>query len=605
MKKIEICEDLGFCHGVRNAIWSSVQSFGISENVFILGNLIHNERVLEELSLSKVKFIKEVNELPINAKVIIPAHGVKKEVFKMIKEKTPNFIDMTCPVVIRLRNSLINFYKKDYFVLLLGRKEHPEIVGVTSYIKDENYAVIENTADIKKLEKYLKLKDRIVLLSQTTANYEKYTEIANYLKTLDIAELEIYNTICPTVVNREINTLKLSEKVDIMFVLGDKRSSNTLSLLDMSCRNTESILLESNKPLSSQLTFREKLKNVNTIGITAGTSTPYYVVEEFSEAIKNQMSESSNNPVVVIYGPTACGKTEIVDKLALKINGEIISCDSMQIYKNLDIGTAKPDLSKCNVPYHLVDILSLNEQFSVAEYRKLANESINKVKSNKRIPIIAGGSYLYLSSIIDGLFEIDKSFDPDIRKDLTERINYDGLDSLYQELCKIDPETAKKIGRNDSKRIIRALEVYKVTGRTISSLKKENTFPLPYFFIKIGLVRPTSELYERIDRRVDKMIEDGLIEEIKNLFENHFETDLERIKPHGYREMIKYVKGEMSLNDATELMKKNTRNYAKRQMSWLRQRSDFHLLNLSSNSNDETIESIVKIIELSKTMIKV
>ena len=157
MKKIEICEDLGFCHGVRNAIWSSVQSFGISDNVFILGNLIHNERVLEELSLSKVKFIKEVNELPINAKVIIPAHGVKKEVFKKIKEKTPNFIDMTCPVVIRLRNSLINFYKKDYFILLLGRKEHPEIVGVTSYIKDENYAVIENTADIKKFENYLKL----------------------------------------------------------------------------------------------------------------------------------------------------------------------------------------------------------------------------------------------------------------------------------------------------------------------------------------------------------------------------------------------------------------------------------------------------------------
>lgn len=604
MKKIEICEDLGFCHGVRNAIWSSVQSLGNSNDIYILGNLIHNERVLEELSLSKIKFIREVYELPINAKVIIPAHGVKKEIFKKIKEKTSNFIDMTCPVVVRLRNSLINFSNKGYFILLLGKKDHPEIVGVTSYIKDENYAVIENVTDIKELEEHLKSKNRIVFLSQTTANYEKYIEIANYLKILDIAELEIHNTICPTVVNREANTLKLSEKVDMMLILGDTRSSNTLSLLDMSDRNTESILLESNKPLSSQLTFVEKLKNVNTIGITAGTSTPYYVVEEFFHALNHQMLKSQKSPVVVLFGSTACGKTEIGEKLALKINGEIISCDSMQIYRDLNIGTAKPTVTNSNIPYHLVDILNLSEQFSVAEYRKLANESIIKVQSNKKVPIIAGGSYLYLSSIIDGLFEIDKSFDPDIRKELIERVNCEGLDSLYEELCKIDPETAQKIGRNDSKRIIRALEVYKVTGRKISSLKKENTFPLPYFFIKIGLVRPTSELYERIDRRVDKMIENGLIEEIKNLFENNFEVDLERIKPHGYREMIKYVKGEMSLRDATELMKKNTRNYAKRQMSWLRQRSDFHLLNLSSNTIEEAIESIIKIIDLSKIMIE-
>lgn len=604
MKKIEICEDLGFCHGVRNAIWSSVQSLGNSNDIYILGNLIHNERVLEELSLSKVKFIKDVNELPINAKVIIPAHGVKKEIFKKIKEKTSNFIDMTCPVVIRLRNSLINFYNKGYFILLLGKKEHPEIVGVTSYIKDENYAVIENVTDIKELEEHLKSKNRIVFLSQTTANYEKYTEIANYLKTLNITELEIHNTICPTVVNREANTLKLSEKVNLMLILGDKRSSNTLSLFDMSSRNAESILLESNKPLSIQLTFGEKLKNINIIGMTAGTSTPYYVVEEFYQGLKNKMLKSEKSPVVVIFGPTASGKTEIGEKLALKINGEIISCDSMQIYRDLNIGTAKPDITNSSVLYHLVDILNLNEQFSVAEYRKLANESIIKVESNKKVPIIAGGSYLYLSSIIDGLFEIDKSFDHDIKKELIERVNIEGLDSLYEELSRIDPETSQKIGKNDSKRIIRALEVYKVTGRKISSLKKENTFPLPYFFIKIGLVRPTSELYERIDRRVDKMIENGLIEEIKNLFENNFETDLERIKPHGYREMIKYVKGEMSLRDATELMKKNTRNYAKRQMSWLRQRSDFHLLNLSSNNIEEAIESIVKIIELSKMMIE-
>lgn len=603
MKKIKICENLGFCHGVRDAIWASILSSKKENKVFVLGSLIHNERILEELSLSRVKFINEVKELPFGAKVIIPAHGITKDVFIDLKNRTDDITDMTCPVVVRLRNCIINFSNLGYFILLLGRKDHSEIVGVASYIKKDQLFVIEDINEIKAREEIIKSKNHIVFLSQTTANYENYNEIANYLKSLNLKDLVLQNTICPTVINRQTNTLNLSKKVELMLVIGDKKSSNTLSSFDISSKNTYSILLESNKPLTDFADIEEKLKSVNTIGITAGTSTPYYVIEEFSEVVKKQLSNTHLKSVIVIFGPTACGKTEISEKIAMYLNCEIVSCDSMQIYKELQIGTAKPNVTERDVPYHLLDFLSLSARFSVADYRKIANNCIHEILNRKKTLLIVGGSYLYLSSIIDGLFEVDRSFDIDVRKKLFERADKEGLDTLYDELLRIDPETASKIGKNDLKRIIRALEVYELTGEKISLLRKEHTFPLPFFFIKIGLLRSVDELYERINKRVDKMIESGLVEEIKKLINDGFKDDLVRIKPHGYREIASYLKGEVNLEEAIELMKKNTRNYAKRQLSWLRQRSDFHLLNLSANSSEESIESIYKIIETVNRMI--
>jgi tRNA dimethylallyltransferase len=600
MKKIEICENLGFCHGVRDAIWSSVLFSESSKRVFVLGNLIHNGRVLTELSLSKIQFIKEVEELPKGARVIIPAHGITKEVFEKLKKKTDEIIDMTCPVVMRLRKSLIDFSQRGYSIVLFGKKNHPEIVGAVSFIERDNVTVIENIDEVKESESILKA-NKVVFLSQTTANYEKFIEISDYLKTLFLNELMIYNTICPTVTNRQRNTLNLSKKADSMIIVGDKRSSNTRSLFDISSKNSYSLLLESDKPFLIESEFEEKLKNSELIGITAGTSTPFYVVEEFLKSIKERFENITLPSVIVIYGPTASGKTEISEELALKFNGEIVSCDSMQIYKDLNIGTAKPSLFK-GITYHLVDFLDLSAQFSVAEYRKLANNAIQEILKKKKIPIIVGGSYLYLSSIIDGLFEIEKSFDESVKKELLEAVDSKGLDSLYEELCRVDPEAAEKINRNDLKRIVRALEVYKVTGEKISYLRKEKTFPLPYFYIKIGLVRPVSELYERIDKRVDKMIQGGLISEVKRLLQDGFDRDLERIKPHGYREIVDFLRGETSLEEACYLMKKNTRNYAKRQLSWLRQRSDFHILNLSPKSIEESVNSVIEIVETSKEM---
>jgi len=227
--------------------------------------------------------------------------------------------------------------------------------------------------------------------------------------------------------------------------------------------------------------------------------------------------------VIVICGPTASGKTALSIELAKKINGEIISCDSMQIYKEMDIGTAKPTKEEMQgIKHYMIDIISPNERFSVADYKKQAKETIREVLKKGKTPIVVGGTGLYVDSLI---YEIDYpeiNFDEKYRKKLEERVKKEGLNTLYEEAKKIDEKAVEKISKNDKKRILRILEIYKATGKTKTEQEKESRKNEPEFDYKVySLNMDREKLYEKINKRVDIMIKNGLIEEVKNIYKKY------------------------------------------------------------------------------------
>jgi len=274
----------------------------------------------------------------------------------------------------------------------------------------------------------------------------------------------------------------------------------------------------------------------------------------------------------------------------------------MQIYKHMTIGTAKPTFPHPTIPYHMVDILEPNQRFSVAAYRNAVEPMIADILGRGKMPVIVGGSYLYLTSLIDGLFEMPQvEACKIIRKQLEAQYESQGIDSLYAVLQKVDPEAFTRISSQDKKRIIRALEVYYATQQPISQLQKEKTIPLPYFFIKIGLLRNPEDLYHRIHERNEQMVKNGLKEEIRYLSDQGYRKDIEFIKAHGYRELMEAYEGESTWEDALYTMEKNTRHYVKRQLSWLRQRSDFHLINLNLGNTEEVVKVILTLVQDCKT----
>jgi len=274
-----------------------------------------------------------------------------------------------------------------------------------------------------------------------------------------------------------------------------------------------------------------------------------------------------NNTVIILLGPTAVGKTGVSILLATALKTEIISADSMQIYKHMDIGTAKPSLAELKeVPHHLINILLPDESFSAGLFRDNAVKVINELHQRNKIPLIVGGTGLYIRTLTRGLFE-GPSADWKLRDELMEAEYAQGKGHLYEYLKRLDPEAAGKIEPNDVRRIIRAIEVSLKDNR-ISDYQKSATKPEPYNFIKIGLTRDRKELYRLIDERVDKMMLDGLLEETKRLFKlNPSATALQSL---GYKEIGSYIAGEVSIEEAVNLIKKRTRNYAKRQMTWFR-----------------------------------
>ena len=282
--------------------------------------------------------------------------------------------------------------------------------------------------------------------------------------------------------------------------------------------------------------------------------------------------------VVIISGPTASGKTGLSIEIAKRFNGEIVSADSMQIYKSMDIATAKPTKDEtAEIRHHLIDFVEANENFSVAKYKQIALSAIDNILSRGKLPIVCGGTGLYIDTLMNNTVFLDYE-DSGIRERLEKRKESDGIESLYEELKKVDPDTACRLHLNDSKRIIRALEVYYLTGKTISeqnslSHKEES----PYDFLLFVLSAHNREiLYKRINDRVDKMLDMGLVEEAGSFFASDISKTAKQAI--GYKELKPYLDGEISLETAVEKLKMETRRYAKRQLTWFRNKKNVNWL---------------------------
>ena len=279
-----------------------------------------------------------------------------------------------------------------------------------------------------------------------------------------------------------------------------------------------------------------------------------------------------NKPkVIVICGPTASGKTALSIELAKKINGEIISCDSMQIYKYMDIGTAKPTLEEQKeVKHHLIDFVEPNQRYSVAEYKKDAEKSIEEILSKGKTPIIVGGTGLYVDSLIYGIEYPEIELDEEYRKQLEKEIEEKGLESLYNKAKEIDSKAMEKISPNDKKRIMRVVEIYKATGKTKTEQEIESrTHEVKYDYRVFAIKMDREKLYERINKRVDMMIEKGLIEEVQNILKKYdkFPTAMQGL---GYKEAVEYLEGKKTKEEMIDKIKMQTRRYAKRQITWFK-----------------------------------
>lgn len=272
--------------------------------------------------------------------------------------------------------------------------------------------------------------------------------------------------------------------------------------------------------------------------------------------------------IIVIVGPTCSGKTKLSLKIAEKLNAEIISADSRQVYKKLDIGTAKPDKLELNkVKHYFIDELDPDEDFNVSMFEKKANYIIKNILNKKGIPIVVGGSGLYIKSLIDGITESTET-SKEIRDQLMELRAKFGNEYLYKELMKVDPESAGKMLPQNWKRVIRALEVFTITGRTIWEHHQSTVNEKEFSFMQFGLLWERQTLYRNIEDRVNEMFDKGLVDEVQSLLKMGFQKTLNSLNTVGYKEVIEYLEGNINLEKTVELVKRNTRRYAKRQMTW-------------------------------------
>jgi tRNA dimethylallyltransferase len=301
--------------------------------------------------------------------------------------------------------------------------------------------------------------------------------------------------------------------------------------------------------------------------------------------------EAKKPKVLVVVGPTASGKTALGVALAKKLDGEIISADSMQIYKYMNIGTAKVTLEEMlGVPHHLVDCVSPDEEFSVAKYKAAALEAIEAILSKGKLPIIIGGTGLYINSLSLPWDFQKKDSNEKIRWRLTAEAEVLGKEALYARLKSVDPVTAEIVHPNNLNRIIRALEIYELTGKPKSHFDEETKKQeVPYDYIMLGLDWDREKLYDRINRRVDQMIEEGLIDETKMLVERGYDWNLTALKAIGYKELRPYLEGESSLAEAVTILKRDSRHYAKRQMTWFRKDERIKWLKMSETRDLKTL----------------
>lgn len=285
--------------------------------------------------------------------------------------------------------------------------------------------------------------------------------------------------------------------------------------------------------------------------------------------------------VIVIAGPTASGKTALGVQLAKKINGEVISADSMQIYKDMTIGTAKPVPEEMEgIPHHLIDFVYPNERYSVAEFKKDAENKIEDILSRGKMPIVVGGTGLYIDALVYGIEYPEIDVDEELRKRLLkEAETQEGLANLYEKAKKIDPDAIEKISKSDIKRITRIIEIYESTGKTKTEMEKiSRQNGIKYNFKVFAINMDREKLYERINLRVDLMIEAGLIKEVEELVNKYdkFPTAMQGL---GYKEVVQYFNGELTKNEMIEKIKQESRRYAKRQLTWFRKNKNIIWLN--------------------------
>lgn len=275
--------------------------------------------------------------------------------------------------------------------------------------------------------------------------------------------------------------------------------------------------------------------------------------------------------IVVICGPTGIGKTDVAIRAAERFNGEIISADSMQIFRYMDIGTAKPTPEEqARVRHYMIDIADPDESFDALKFAEIARDKIRYLHERNILPVVAGGTGFYIRALLHGLFEALPA-DTHIRTCLKQEAEDNGLDFLYRRLQQCDPEAAERIHPNDRYRILRGLEVYESTGKSISEYQRGHGFSdEPFNALKIGLCTDRAVLYERINRRVEAMIAEGLIEEVRNLSDRGYPASLNSMQSIGYRHIAQVLEGIVPLDEAVETMKRDTRRYAKRQLTWFR-----------------------------------
>jgi len=295
--------------------------------------------------------------------------------------------------------------------------------------------------------------------------------------------------------------------------------------------------------------------------------------------------------LLIIAGPTAVGKTEISINVAKKLNGEILSADSMQIYKHMDIGSAKISKEEMEgIPHYLIDIIDPHESFTVSDYKSHAESSIDAIISKGKLPVVVGGTGLYINSLIYNYTFTEAAKDEEYRKHLDQLAAEKGKEYVHEMLKEVDIDSYNRLYPNDLKRVVRALEVFKITGKTISEFTaNENIYDIPYDIKYYVLTMGRANLYERINKRVDIMLKRGLIDEVIKLKKMGYNANMQSMKGIGYKEILYYLEGKIPLDEAVEMIKQGSRNYAKRQLTWFRKDERVIWIDKDKFSSDEEI----------------
>ena len=304
-------------------------------------------------------------------------------------------------------------------------------------------------------------------------------------------------------------------------------------------------------------------------------------------------------PLIILTGPTAAGKTGLSIKLAKSLNAEIISADSMQVYKGMDIGSAKimPEEME-GVKHYLIDEYEITDDFNVVEFSRAAKAALDEIYAKGKIPIIVGGTGFYIQAVLRDIDFTETGEDEAYRQSLYDYASEYGAEALHNKLKELDPDAAAAIHPNNIKRVARAIEFANQTGSKISEHnEKERAKKSPYNFAYFVLTRERSELYERIDKRVDMMIEAGLVDEVKRLKDMGANKDMVSMQGLGYKEILSYLDGECSLDEAIYLIKRDTRHFAKRQLTWFRRESDVIYLEADKKSEDELLSDVINVLQ--------